>query len=238
MKETDLYIPVKNLFEEMGYQVNSEVNNIDIVAVKDNIICLIELKTSLNIKLLIQGIKRQRITNNVYVAIPRPTSKKRFSKDIKDKEHLVRRLELGLIYVSTNVKNPYASIVFDPAPFDRNKSLSRSKKNKTNLLKELSNRSGDNNTGGTNGKIITAYREKSLLIAWLLNKHECMSTKEIKTLTKETKATSILYNNYYSWFNRIDRGIYELNTQGKKALIEYKDIVNKIVLSREEDLLS
>lgn len=226
MKETDLYLPIKELFENMGYEVKSEVNNIDIVAYKDNDLILIELKTSLNLKLLIQGTKRQKICKDVYIAIPKPKSNKRFARDTKDKEHLIKRLCLGLIYVTTNVKNPYASIVFHPTYKKNN--LPHSKKKKSAIKDEINNRSGDNNLAGTNGKIITAYREKSLLFAKLLNSNNLMTTKEIKDLTGEEKATNILYMNYYGWFDRVGRGLYKLNDIGKKALIEYKDIVDKI----------
>ncbi len=46
MKETDLYLPVKELFEDLGYDVQAEVNEIDVLATKDNEFIIIELKKS------------------------------------------------------------------------------------------------------------------------------------------------------------------------------------------------
>ena len=105
MKETELYQPVKDLFEGLGYEVFSEVNDIDVVAVKDGEKIVIELKTSFSMKLILQAVKRQKIYEDVYVAVPFPKFKKRFSKDFKDKEYLLRRLELGLIFVSLGEMN-------------------------------------------------------------------------------------------------------------------------------------
>lgn len=129
MKETDLYEPVKQLFTKLGYQVYAEVNDIDVMVVKDDQIIAIELKTSFNLKLILQAITRQKISDNVYVAIPRPKYKQRLSKSFKEKELLLRRLELGLILVATDVKSPYAQIVFDPKPYDINRSRKLSIKN-------------------------------------------------------------------------------------------------------------
>ena len=230
IKETDLYAPVKELLTNLGYQVKSEVNHIDVVGLKNDDLVVVELKTTLSLKLLIQGVKRQKVTHNVYIAVPMPKFKKRFSKDMKDKEYLVRRLELGLIYVSLNNKGkePYAQIVFEPKNFSRNLSISKNKKKIEAILCEVENRNGDNNVGGTKGKLVTAYREKSLKIASLLSKEESLKPKELKELGCDDKTSQILYRNYYGWFNRIDHGRYSLSDKGKDAILEYKNIVEKL----------
>lgn len=229
MKETDLYKPVKELFEELGYEVYAEVKDMDVVAIKNDEKTIIELKTSFNLKLILQAIKRQKISQNVYIAIPMPEFKKRFSKDFKDKEYLLRRLELGLIFVSLKTKNPYAQIVLEPKLFDLNKSRTRNKRKKDIINKELSSRHGDNNIGGTKGKLVTSYREKALQIAALLSDNETMTTKEIREATDNKKATNILYKNYYGWFERLGRGVYKLNDKGHLEIDEYKDILKKIM---------
>lgn len=228
MKETDLYLPVKTLFESLGYTINSEVKDIDVIAIKNDDMIIIELKTTYNLKLIIQGIKRQRISDKVYIAIPRPKSRKRFSKDFKDKEYLLRRLELGLILVTLDCKEPYAQIVFDPIPFNRKKSKARSNKVKTLALEELNNRHGDNNIGGTKGKVITAYREASLLIASYLEENDTLTTKELRNLGCSDKTTTILYQNHYNWFKRMGRGVYSLSDLGKEEINQYKHIINKL----------
>lgn len=62
MKETDLYKPVKELFEKMGYTVNGEVKDMDVTAVRGDELVVVELKTAFNITLLQQAVKRQKIT--------------------------------------------------------------------------------------------------------------------------------------------------------------------------------
>ena len=76
IKETDLFPPVRDYLEKNGYTVRSEVRNCDIVAVKDSDVIVVELKTGMNVSLLIQATDRQRITDSVYVAIPDPPGRK------------------------------------------------------------------------------------------------------------------------------------------------------------------
>lgn len=223
MKETELYLPVKRMFESLGYSVQGEVNNIDVLAIKNDEIVIIELKTAYNLKLILQAIERQRITSMVYIAIPRPAFKKRINKSIKDKEHLLRRLELGLIYIATDVKLPYAQIVFDPKPFHMKHS--QSYKRKKLILKELSERTGDYNIGGSNGKLITAYREKALVIVNLLKEHKTLSVREIREKSRNEKAQALLSNNHYGWFERVKKGYYQLSEQGHEAYEIYKNII-------------
>src|SRR3954447_10082141 len=99
LQEMDLYKPIQTFFVKEGYEVYGEVKDCDIVAVKDEELVVVELKLSLSVDLLIQAAKRQRITDQVYIAIPKPKHRIR-SKAWTDKCHLVRRLELGLIIVS------------------------------------------------------------------------------------------------------------------------------------------
>src|SRR5699024_3184699 len=62
--EIDLYMPVQAYFEKLGYTVQAEVNDCDVVAYKDDSLIIIELKLNLNITLLMQAAKRQKITND------------------------------------------------------------------------------------------------------------------------------------------------------------------------------
>ena len=72
-RETDLYAPVRDWLVAQGYTVRAEVKDCDITATKDGDLIVVELKRSFNVDLLIQATKRQRLTDSVYVAIPRPT---------------------------------------------------------------------------------------------------------------------------------------------------------------------
>ena len=68
--EVDLYKPIQEYFLCEDYQVFGEVNDCDIAAIKDDEIVIIELKLTLSVDLLIQAAKRQRLTDQVYIAIP------------------------------------------------------------------------------------------------------------------------------------------------------------------------
>ena len=108
---TKLYdYPVKRLFENKGYTVNGEVCDIDLTASNGEELIAVEMKKSINMSLILQAIKRQRITEKVYVAVPRPEYRKRFYKEFKEKEYLLRRLEVGLILVALDVEKPYALV--------------------------------------------------------------------------------------------------------------------------------
>ena len=61
-KETDLYEPVKKLFEGMGFSVYSEVKDCDLMAVKEEKTIIAELKKSFNITLVQKRICRNTET--------------------------------------------------------------------------------------------------------------------------------------------------------------------------------
>lgn len=230
MKETDLYNPVKELLEAEGYNIKAEVSDVDIAAIKENELLIVELKTSLNLKLILQAVKRQRLTETVYVAIPRPVYKKRFNKDIRDKEYLLKRLSLGLIYVNFESEKPYAAVKFDPAQFNMKISRGKSGRKTKLLIKEHQSRSDDYNTGGSvRTKLVTAYRENSLKIAYILKDSNSMKTKELRDAGAPDKTTEILYKNYYGWFEKVGRAEYKLTEQGEKAIIKYRQIIKNII---------
>lgn len=226
MKETDLFLPVKSLFESLGYKISAEIKNLDIIALKENEVIIVELKVNFNLKLILQAIERQNITNKVYIAIPRPKNYNPNLKSFKEKENLLRRLKLGLIFVSLNIKKPYAQIVFEPA-LDESHYINKERKH--SVMKELSSRNSNDNIGGTKGKLITAYRENALLIVHELIKNTSMSVKELRIATGCEKVQTILYNNYYDWFKKVKRGVYELSEKGIKAYDDYKFIIDKLV---------
>ena len=71
-KETDLYEPIRAFLEEEGYQVQAEVKHCDIAAEKNGRLVVVELKRAFGLKLVYQGLERQSLTDEVFVAIPRP----------------------------------------------------------------------------------------------------------------------------------------------------------------------
>ncbi|MFA6241094.1 MAG: DUF2161 family putative PD-(D/E)XK-type phosphodiesterase [Candidatus Hydrogenedentales bacterium] len=219
--EVDLYAPLRDYLEAQGYTVRSEVNGCDVVAVKGDDLIVVELKRAFGIALLVQAAERQRISDSVYVAIPRPDSSLA-SKRWKGTRHLLRRLELGLILIAPRSRARKVEIVFHPTPFDRKK---RSQKRRA-VLKEVAGRSGDYNQGGsTRRKLMTAYRESAIRIAVCLDRFGPMTPKGLRALGAGPKTTGILYDNVYGWFERVGRGLYALSAQGKNELGQYQDLV-------------
>ena len=117
MLETELYIPVKRFLEAQGYAVKAEICGCDVLAVRGGEPPLIvELKTSFNLQLLLQGIDRQAVTDTVYLAVPEP--KRALPQDIL---RLCRRLGLGLLVVNGQWVEAY----LDPAAYQPRKAKNR-----------------------------------------------------------------------------------------------------------------
>lgn len=223
--ETDLYQPVKQYFTEQGYDVYGEVNHCDVVAVQGDELVIVELKLTANMDLLIQSTLRQRLTNFVYIAIPKPKYSLR-SKKWKDFCYLLRRLELGLLMISFKGEDAEAELIFPPGPFDRKKSMSLSTKKRNTLLAEIKGRTGDFNIGGsTQTQIMSAYKENSIHIACCLVQSGALSTRDLRQMGTGDKTTSILYENHYEWFERVHRGVYQLTEKGESELQLYPDLV-------------
>lgn len=223
--EVDLYEPIKNHFTEQGYDVFGEVNDCDVVAVKEEELIIVELKLRLNLDLVMQATKRQRMTDQVYVAIPRPTYSFR-SQKWRDICYLMRRLEVGLIVISFKTNEEQIKVIHHPAPFDRVKSMQLSKKRRNSLLSEIEGRTGDFNIGGSSQmKIMTAYKETCIHIACCLIHHGPLSAKVLREIGTGDKTSRILIRNHDEWFDRIERGVYAISEKGKNDLIDYPEFV-------------
>lgn len=220
--EADLYEPIRKHFIKQGYRVNGEVHDCDLTAVKDEELIIVELKLNLNIDLLLQATRRQRLTDLVYIAIPKPKriSRKRWNDIIQ----LVKRLELGLIIVSFAGNRKRIEFKVHPEPYKR--MSSKNTRKKAALIKEIEGRSADYNVGGSSkSKIMTAYKENCIQIACYLEKLGQMSPKALAALGTGEKTPSILQKNYYKWFERVERGIYVITEQGKSDLKDYPELV-------------
>ena len=92
MQETDLYQPVKDFFEAEGYEVKAEINGCDVVAIKDDApTVIVELKTTFSLELVLQGIDRQKLSDDVYLAVPKPdTPIKRKNNQFLDLKQIYR----------------------------------------------------------------------------------------------------------------------------------------------------
>jgi hypothetical protein len=214
LRESDLYEPIRDYLERQGYAVQGEVKGCDIVARKDDDLIVIELKRSFGTRLLIQAIDRQKITDSVYVALPGPYSLARGSRWAGIKR-LLRRLELGLIVVTFTEDTPWVQVVFHPLPYQQQKR----KKRKRAVIREMAARSGSYNVGGSApSKVVTAYRENAIHVACCLEKLGPLAPRQLRALGTGPKTSSILSSNFYGWFRRVDRGIYEITALGRAEL--------------------
>ncbi len=85
--------------------------------------------------------------------------------------------------------------------------------------KEWEGRSGDYNSGGiTRRKLITAYRENAIHLAVLLESLGPKSPKALRASGGPEKTPFILRQNYYGWFDNVDRGLYALSQKGRTEL--------------------
>ena len=222
--ESDLYSPVKSFLETLGYEVKAEINSCDVVAKKpDGSLVIIELKKGFNLDLLIQGVERLSLTGEVYIAAGfyGPIAKGSiWNKRRRGILKLCKRLGLGLMMVNLFAQKDHkVKVLLDPSPYDPRKNLNKVGR----LKKEFDARIGDPNEGGANPrkKIITSYRQAAVLCAELLSKSGPMRTKDVRDLAGIEKAGNLMRNNYYGWFEKINRGVYELTEKGKKEFKTY-----------------
>ena len=229
--ESDLYPPIKKYFSELGYGVNGEVKNCDVVLAKDGELAIIELKTSFNMPLLYQAIDRMKITSQVYVAIPR--LKKHNGAQMRNIAHIAKKLGLGLITVAMDSEFRHVEIIAFPdgssgasgssgssASSGEKKLSGKNARRRASIIKEASQRSMDLNRGGiSRRKLATAYREKAIKIACALEKNGAMKPSEmIRSCNCDADAQSIVYKNHYGWFEKLGKGNYRLAGEGKKML--------------------
>ncbi|MEZ5913155.1 MAG: DUF2161 family putative PD-(D/E)XK-type phosphodiesterase [Paracoccaceae bacterium] len=215
MRETELYAPVKALLEAQGYDVKAEIGAADVLALHPDAPeqpLIVELKTGFTLSLFHQAVARLAVTDLVYLAVPRGTGR-RWQQALKQALTLCRRLGLGLIAV--RIADGHTEIHLDPAPYQPRKSAPR----RHRLLREFARRSGDPNTGGaTRSGLVTAYRQDALKIAALLAAQGPSKGAGVARQTGVARATRMMADDHYGWFERVDKGIYRLTPNGHAAL--------------------
>jgi hypothetical protein len=83
-------------------------------------------------------------------------------------------------------------------------------------MREFSRRRGDPTQGGsTRQPIMTAYRQQALDCAAALRDGP-KRPRDLRAIAPD--AGSIMLDNVYGWFERVERGIYRLGPQGEAAI--------------------
>lgn len=230
LRETDLYAPIKLMLEGQGYDVKGEIGAADIVATRgDEDPLIVELKTGFSLSLFHQGTARQALTDNVYIAVPRNRGTA-FRKSLKANITLCRRLGLGLITV--RLADGLVETHADPSPYKPRKS----KRKKTELLKEFAKRFGDPTKGGaTRQGLITAYRQDALRCLHILHVDGATKAAHVAQKSGVETARRIMADNHYGWFERVQTGVYGLTLIGQKAVADYGDAIAALRQQTESD---
>lgn len=214
MLETSLYLPVKTFLETLGFAVKGEIRGCDLVAVMDGeppVLVICELKMSFNLELVLQGVERATVCDEVWLAARLSSRGKGRESDARFRQ-LCRRLGFGLLGVP---ESGQVEVLLSPdAPMPR-----RNAKKRSRIVAEYNKRKGDPQKGGsTRQPIMTAYRQQALACAGAMAPGP-QRPRDLKATIPD--APKILQHNHYGWFARVERGVYDLTEAGRAALVRW-----------------
>lgn len=216
-REREIFPPLKHYLEERGYEVEGEVRGCDLVARRGEEVVVVELKTRFSLALLAQAVERQEYADSVYVAVP-ISSATAYPPSYKRVRKLLRRLGLGALLVRFLSRSVRVELLFHPGEYEPPRRL----KERRALIREVDGRVVTDGVGGTarrRGETqLTAYRQAALHLAILLREQGPASPADLRRLGGAERAAAILRDNHYGWFNRVRRGVYELDPAGAEAL--------------------
>jgi hypothetical protein len=211
MLETSLYNPVKGFLEGLGYLVKGEVGGCDLLALSGGsppIVVVCELKLKFNLELVLQGIDRIAVSDEVWLAAPMSARGKGRESDRRFR-NLCRRLGFGLLGV---LPSGDVQILLSPTAL----APRRDPRRRSRLIEEHRRRQGDPAVGGGSRQpIMTAYRQAALSCAVALADGP-KRPRDLKA--QRPDAPRMLLSNVYGWFVRVDRGVYDLTDSGRQAL--------------------
>lgn len=213
--ETSLYLPVKRFLEGLGYAVKGEIGRCDLVGLRDDdpaVVVIGELKLTFNLELVLQGVDRMSLGDEIWLAAQLSDKGKGRESDPRYR-NLCRRLGFGLLGVSRSGR---VDILVSPtAPAPRKDPRGRSR-----LVEEHKRRQGDPVLGGgTRKPIMTAYRQQALACAAAMTSAP-QRPRDLKQSFPD--AQKILRRNVYGWFERAERGVYRLTETGRGALAAWR----------------
>ncbi len=208
--ETALYAPVKRFLEAQGFAVKGEVCGCDLVALRGDeppVVVIGELKLKFNLELVLQGVERSAACDEVWLAV-RVAARGGRENDRRVRK-LCRLLGFGLLGVFSTGR---VEMLVEPRPWRPRPD----RKRRARLVSEHRRRNGDPVSGGTTKvPIMTAYRQQALICAAMLQSGACRTSQVKATVPDGPK---ILLHNVYGWFDRVERGVYRLTSDGLAAL--------------------
>jgi hypothetical protein len=213
--ETSLYVPVKRYLEALDFTVKGEVCGCDIVAIRGDeppIVVVAELKLSFSLDLVLQAVDRTAACDEVWLAVGAAGHGRLRDPRVRK---LCRFLGFGLLGVSSAGS---VEVMVEPRPWKPR----QDKRRRARLIDEHRKRIGDPAQGGsTRLPIMTAYRQQALACAASLADGP-RRTSELRAVMPN--APTILLRNWYGWFTRIERGLYELTPEGALALARWSPV--------------
>ncbi|TVX92209.1 DUF2161 family putative PD-(D/E)XK-type phosphodiesterase [Paenibacillus agilis] len=255
-QETELYAPLKQYWEQLGYEVRAEVRHCDLVAIHPQFPeqpVIVEMKASANLTLLLQALDRQKSAAHVFIAIEAKRGKQASQKRLRAVAELCRRIGIGFLTVTLYARKP-AFVELHTTPYgweqrsshplyisagvheqsegysDQNVPAIPPKKpitaRQAKLIREFSGRSGDYNVGGSTQRPLVTAYREKALRVALALKQGQSKPVRVKEASGIGDAAAILRHNYYGWFSRIERGQYALTKAGEAALLQYAEIVD------------
>jgi hypothetical protein len=209
--ETALYLPVKRFLEKLGFTVKGEVGGCDLVGLSGSdppVVVIGELKLTFNLELLLQAVDRAGACDEVWLAAKMSARGKGRESDARYR-NLCRRLGFGMLAVTGSGQVEVIARPATAAP-------RRDPKKRSRLVTEHNKRKGDPTLGGsTRSPIMTAYRQQALACASAM----ALGPRKIRELKPAfPNAANILRDNFYGWFDRVERGVYGLTDAGRAAL--------------------
>lgn len=97
IKENEMYKPLKRSLEVHGFTVAAEVQLCDVVAYKDGETRAIELKNTLNLKVIEQAYRHVGTANRVYVGVTMPKYNEMSKNSFAIK--VLQKFNIGLYYI-------------------------------------------------------------------------------------------------------------------------------------------
>jgi hypothetical protein len=224
--ETALYLPVKRFLERLGFTVKGEVGGCDLVALSGGdppVVVIGELKLTFNLELVLQAVDRAGACDEVWLAAKMSARGKGRESDARYR-NLCRRLGFGMLAVTDSDEVRVIVRPVTTAP-------RRDPKKRSRLVAEHNKRKGDPTLGGsTRSPIMTAYRQQALACASAM----ALGPRKIRELKPEfPNAANILRDNFYGWFERVERGVYGLTDAGRAALKRWPQQPMEVADARE-----